>query len=297
MKIMKTGIRLVAISILLLTACHTVPPGHTGVQIWFSKVQNEVLEEGFHGINPFLNVVDMSLQTQNLTMDDSDPLKAISSDQLRMTAHVTVLYHLSSKGAPGILRLMPNYQEDIVKPTIKVATRDAIRSFKAIDAVGIHRQKVGSKMNELVRERLKNAMKQRNLYENSIIIDDVQLRDLQLPPELRNSIARVQKQRQQANEREQAIETSRQEALRQTIEAEGQAKVKIIRAKNRAEARIIHAKSEAMANRMISKSITPQIVRIREVEAQRAVLSSPQTRTIFVPFGKNQSQNILMNMQ
>jgi regulator of protease activity HflC (stomatin/prohibitin superfamily) len=276
-------ILLVVVAIQGLYGCHTVEPGHVGVQIWFSEIQNETLSEGLNIINPLMDVTDMSLQTQNMTMSRNNALLAMSSDQLSMEVHVTVLFHLNKSAAPGILRLMPEYQNDVVFPSIRVAARDAIRMFNAVDAVSTSRQKVGEIMETLVRERLGRAMKKRSLPEDSIIIDDVQLRNIMLPQELRNSIARVQKQRQAGHEREQSIETARQEAIRQRTEEEGQAKVRTIKANNEAKIRLIRANAEAQANRIISKSLSPSLLQLKEIEAKRAVLSSSSTRTVFLP--------------
>lgn len=291
------SIALLATCLVLTTGCFTtVEPGHVGVQIRLSEVQEEVLEEGFNWHSPLVSVEEMTIQTQNLTMTGQEALVAMSSDQLGMSIDLTVLYHLNSEHAPSIRRYMPNYQDSVVLPSIRVAARDAVRNFKAIDAVSTHRQEVGLQLANFVRERVGTVLKQRNIPEDAVLIDDVQLRNISLPQELRESISRVQMQRQAANEREQAIETSRQEALRQSIEAEGRAKVLTIRANNNAEVRLIGARAEAEANETIAKSLTPQVLEARRIAAQKAVLSSDQTRTIFVP-QSGKVPSVLMNMR
>lgn len=278
-----------------LSAAVTVSPGHVGVPIVFGSVQNYTLEEGFHFVNPFATVDEMSIQTQNVTMSGQTALHAMSSDQLSMTLDVTVLYHLNPGQAPGIRRFMPNYQESVVQSSVRTAVREAVREYDAVAAVSTSRDELGQEMVDLVRRRISNALEQRELDTASIHIDDVQLRNISLPPEIRESIASVQRQRQQGNEREQAIRTAEQEGQRATAEAEAQRRVAIIQANRDAESRLIRARAEAEANHVLAESITPELLRLRAIDATRAITTNENTRTVILG-GGNQQTPLIMNM-
>jgi regulator of protease activity HflC (stomatin/prohibitin superfamily) len=287
------GAGLVGAVLLGISAAVTVQPGHVGVPVLFGEVQEYALEEGFHFVNPFVTVDEMTIQTQTLTMSGDTALRAMSSDQLTMTLDVSILYHLNSGQAPGIRRFMPNYSESIVVPSVRTAIRDAVREFDAVSAVSENRDELGTLMMELVRVRIGNALNQRELERFSVHIDDVQLRNIVLPAEIQESIRNVQRQRQQANERQQSIRTAQQEAERAQTEAEGARQVALIGARRDAESRLIRARAEAEANDVLTRSITPEILRLRAIDATRAITTSDQTRTVVLGSGSGQTPLIL----
>lgn len=292
-RLLGAGGVLLTLVLLGVSSATMVQAGHVGVPILFGSVQNYTLDEGFHFVNPFVTVDEMSIQTQNITMSGAEALHAMSSDQLSMTLDVTVLYHLNPVHAPGIRRFMPNYQESVVASSVRTAVRDAVREYDAVAAVSSSRDELGQEMIDLVRERIANALEQRELDPSSIHVDDVQLRNIALPEEIRDSIAEVQRQRQLGNEREQSIRTAEQEAQRATAEAEGQRRVAIIQAQRDAEARLIRARAEAEANDIITNSITPELLRLRAIEATQAITTSDGTRTVVLGGGSGQTPLIL----
>lgn len=292
--------RLVGIGLLLaslvffgLASATSIQPGHVGVPILFGSVQNYTYDEGFHFINPFVSVDEMSIQTQTVTMSGNNSLHAMSSDQLSMTLDVSVIYHLNPGHAPGIRRYMPDYRSGIVEPSVRTAVREAVRNFTAVDAVSSNRDELGQEMITLLRDRISNTLAQRDLPATSIHIDDVQMRNIALPDEIRESIAQVQRQRQQGNEREQSIRTAQQEAQRAQAEAEGRRQVALIDARRDAEARLIRARAEAEANEVLSRSITPDLLRLRAIDATRDIVTSDGTRTVVLGGGQQQTPLIL----
>jgi regulator of protease activity HflC (stomatin/prohibitin superfamily) len=214
-----------------------------------------------------------------------------------MSVNVSVLFHLNGASAPGIFRFMPDYPDSVVAPSIRVAARDAFREFSAVEVVTTKRMVVGELMSKLLVERVSHALKQRRLHENAIVVDDVQLRDIGLPPELQASITKVQQELQAGNERRQAIKTAEQEAERSRIEAEGAAQVSRIKAENAAKVRLIAAEAEAQSNERIAKSLTPAVIRLREIEAQRAILESNGTRTVILGGQGGQTPAMMLNLQ
>lgn len=55
----------------LTATIRQVDAGHVGVQILFGKVQPKVLYEGLNFVNPFIEIKEMSIQTQSYTMSGS----------------------------------------------------------------------------------------------------------------------------------------------------------------------------------------------------------------------------------
>jgi len=284
-RLIGAGALLVGAGLCVGAGGRVVDPGNVGVQVLFGAIQDDVLSEGFHIVNPFVDVNQMSVQTKTVTMAGNTALTVLSADQLPMGVDLSVLYHLSDAHAAGIRRLMPDYDNTIVLPSIRVAARDSIQEVAAVEAVSTKRDYVGKRMVELVRVRLANAMKQRGLSETSVVIDDVQLRNIRLPESIQASIAKVQVERQSAAHRMQAIKTAEQEAERARIEAEGVARVSKIDADRDAEVRIIKARSVAESNDIIAKSITPAVLQLRAIEATKALSTSSGTKTLILGGG------------
>ena len=279
-------------------AAVSVPAGHVGVPTLFGKVQAYTLPEGFHIINPLAEVHPMSIRTQQFTMSSSNgnQLTAMSSDQLTMKMDVTVTYFLNAGQAEKIYRLLgDNYEANIVQAAVRTAIRDAVRQYTAVDAVSSRREQLGNKMLALVKMRMERQLTGRDLPAYGITVQDVLLRNIALPESLSESIARVQQQRQAANERQQAIETARQEAQRARIEAEGAARVAQVNAERDANVRLIGARAEAESNRIVAESVTDKILTLRAIEATREITSSNQTRTVILGGGEG-NLPLIMNM-
>ena len=272
----------------------TVQAGHVGVPIIFGSVQDYTLAEGLHFVNPFANIEEMSLQSREIDMIDDQAVHAPSSDQLSMNIDVTVLYHINAGQAPGLRRVLPNY-ESVVSNSARAEVRNAVRDFDAVAAVSTGREQLEQRMLQLIRQRMGDILEQRSLERFTVTVDAVQLRNIALPQAIQASIESVQNQRQQGNERTQAIRTAEQEAKRSVAEAEGQRRVAIIQAQRDAEARLIRVRAEAEANRILNASITPQLLRLRAIQATQAITTNDNTRTVILGGGDSQTP-LIMNM-
>ncbi len=85
----------------------------------------------------------------------------------------------------------------------------------------------------------------------------MQLRGIVLPEKVKEQIERVQIANQEAERAKYEVEKAKFEAQKEAEFAKGQA-----------DARIIEAKGTATANELISKSLTPNLVKLKQIEAQ-----------------------------
>ena len=115
----------------------------------------------------------------------------------------------------------------------------------------------------------------------------MQVTHIELPNKLRESIEAIQTAQNQAMQRQEEITVAKQEAERLRIEAEGKAAVAQIKAEQDAKVRLITAKSNAEANREVARSLTPQLLDLQRIEANKAILSSGSTSTIVLGGGGN----------
>lgn len=257
-------------------SCATVQPGEVGIQVDMSGVQPGLLSTGFHVTTITTSVIPMSLQTQTYEMAEDDEIHALTRDQLSVDLEVTINFSLNEQHViPVYTAYTTGYAERIVHPIVRTAVRDAASTFTAQDLVD-QRDTFQTAMETQVRTQLTTTLQQRNLPPDAIRIENVMLRNIDLPEALDASIAAVQQQRMATEQSTQALATATAESARLRTEATGAAAAQQIR-----------ANAEAEANRTISASLTPMILEARRIDALRATLSSSQTRTVIVPAGTN----------
>jgi len=278
-----------SVLLLALSGCsETINPGEVGVVTDWGQVQPWVYPEGFHWIAPIgIEIMPMSTRTAAYEMGASgtpdsvsvesttergEPISVLTRDQLSVTLSATVQFHLNPATAPLVYRMYGvAYADTIVHPLVRTAIRDAASSFTAVDLVD-ERQRLQALMESNVQARLEEALAGRDIPTNAVIIESILLQNIDLPQSLDESIAAVQRQRQQTVQSEQALLTAGAEAARLRTEAEGAAAAQRIRAQGQAD-----------ANRVLAESITPAVLELRRIEATNAILSSNQTRTVMVP--------------
>jgi len=272
-----------------LVGCTTIAPGSVGVGVnSFSGMENKVYQPGMSFTGPFTSVHEMSTQTQNFTLgghrdgEQNDPsVRVLTDDQLSVAIDATIQFSMSGDQAPKIYEA---FGENFVRTVIQIPLHSGIRmaasDFEA-RALITDRERFQVKVDELVTQQIHHTLANKNVPPSAILIDSILIRNVDLPDTLETAIANVQQQTMAALERENAIATARQEAERAKVEAEGAA-----------QAQQIQADAQAAANRTIAASITPELLRMRAIEAQRAVLSNQNTRTVFVPEGSSSIFNM-----
>jgi regulator of protease activity HflC (stomatin/prohibitin superfamily) len=257
-------------------SCATVAPGEVGVGVDMGGLQGDLYQPGFHFVSLTTTVIPMSLQTQTYEMSGNDSIHALTRDQLSVDLEVTINFSMSPEHAIDVYTAYSTeYAARIVHPIVRTAVRDAASTFTAAGLVD-HREELQNAMEERVRRDLGATLTQRSLDTAAIRIENILLRNIDLPAALDASIAAVQQQRMQTQQRQQALETATAEAARLRMEAEGEA-----------AARLIRAQADADANRLVAASLTPEVLESRRIEALRATLASPATRTVIVPAGSN----------
>jgi regulator of protease activity HflC (stomatin/prohibitin superfamily) len=290
---------LVTIMCLTLASMTTVSPGTVGVPVLFGSTQSYTLAEGFHFVNPFVSIYTLNTRTQTYEMGGGqtaespgedlpgnradDAVNVLTRDQLAVIMEVSIQFHLNAPSGPAVFRSFgEHYADSIVHPIVRAAVRDAASEFTAVALVD-QRSRLQERMEGLVRERLLEILGGRHIEETAIIIDNILLRNIDLPTSLDEAIANVQRQLQETAAQHQALETAREVASRASVQAEGEAR-----------ALTISSTAEAEANRTISASLTPALLRMRAIEATQAITTNPSTRTVIL--GGGGDMPLILNM-
>jgi regulator of protease activity HflC (stomatin/prohibitin superfamily) len=275
-----------------VTGCATVEPGNIGVKVCLGSVENETLQPGTYGM-VFCHVDELSTRTQTYTMAGegqetavNGSVRILTRDQLSVNVDVSVQFHLNERQVLPVYKVFGSgYDHTIVHPLVRTAVRDAASEFTAVQLID-ERARLQSRMNELVRSALANTLHTRNVSTEAILVDNILLRNIDLPASLDQAIANVQRQRQETMQQTQARQTAEQRALSLQAQARGESEAMLIRMRADMEAARMRAERTAENNRLLTASLTPEILRLRQIEAMNAMLSSNQTRVVFLSPGQ-----------
>ncbi|MCG2698592.1 prohibitin family protein [Candidatus Parcubacteria bacterium] len=200
-----------------------VDAGETGVYSLFGKVKDNELSSGFHLVIPLAKVTKMSIRTEEYTMSiaqgegkkySADAITSLTKEGLSVDLDMTVLYRLQEDKASDVYReLGLNFDEKIIRPTIRTSIRDVIAQYEAKDIYSAKREEAAFQ----IAGNLKAVMDPRG-----IIIESVLLRNVALPANLANAIQEKLQAEQEAEKYDFILAKEKKEKERKIIEAEGQ---------------------------------------------------------------------------
>jgi len=254
-----------------------IPAGHVGVQVLFGRVKPIALTEGIQLINPFVDVVEMSVRTETYTMSATanegqmrgdDSIQALSSDGLLMPLDITIAFRLVGGDAPRVYRdIGADYIDKIIRPASRTAVREAIAGFTAQEAYSVKREELPQKMHDLLTQRMTSLLSQRTDFAGAtgFVVDQVMLRKIQLPDKVRNAIEAKLEAAQQAEQMQFVLDKERQEAERKRIEAKGVSDFQTI----------------------VSQSINANLLQWKGIEATEILAKSSNAKIVIIGSGKN----------
>ena len=207
-RILQLGILLLAI-IFLMASTTSIPTGNVGVLTLFGKVTGEVLGEGIHLVNPLKSVQKLSIQTQSVKESASVP----SNEGLMLALDTSLLFHLDKGKAAEVYQSVgPDYADKIVEPTLRSEIRASTSAHTA--------NALYTNARELVQQQIQDSLT-KQLASRGVIVENVLLRDVQLPSMLKSSIEAKQQAEQDALRMNFILQKEKQEAERKRIEAQG----------------------------------------------------------------------------
>ncbi len=231
----------------------SIPTGHVGVLTLFGKVTGETLGEGIHVINPLKSVQKLSIQTQSVKESANVP----SNEGLILALDTSLLFHLDrSKAAELYQKVGPNYAEKIVEPTLRAAIRASTSAHSA--------NALYTNARELVQQQIQDQLTA-DLAPRGVIVENILLRDVQLPVLLKSSIEAKQQAEQDALRMNFILQKEKQEAERKRIEAQGIADFQ----------------------KIVAQGISPQLLEWKGIEATEKLATSSNSKVVVVGNTKN----------
>ena len=163
----------VLVLLFLLWSTTSIPTGNVGVLTLFGRVTGETLAEGIHLINPLKSVQKLSVQTQSVKESANVP----SNEGLILALDTSLLFRLDKSKAAFVYQTVgDNYAEKIVEPTLRAAIRAATSAHTA--------NALYTNARELVQAQIQDELT-KELAPRGVIVENVLLRDVQLPAMLK----------------------------------------------------------------------------------------------------------------
>ena len=239
--------------ILLFNSVTRVGTGRVGVLTLFGRVTGETLPEGIHLINPLKTNNQLSIRTQTLKESASTP----SSEGLMMNLDTSLIYHLNPDRAAEVFqKIGADYENVVVEPTLRAAIREATSSHTANALYTGERELVGKQ----IYDQLTSELNRRGL-----VVENVLLRDIQLPATLKAAIEAKQQAEQESLAMNFRLQKETQEAQRKRIEAQGVRDFQQI----------------------VAQGITPSLLEWKGIEATETLAKSPNSKVVVIGNPKN----------
>ncbi len=252
---------LVALAIAFFQFVTVIPAGTVGVVDFFGSVSETTLKPGVNLVNPLATIHKFDQKTQTITMTMNVP----SKEGLSVKLDISLLYRIDEKKADIIYKKIGvNYVDKIVVPTFRSIVRGVTAKYEA------------KALYTSSREELSNLIAtglQKEIFDRGIIIESAELRAIELPARLRESIEEKLKAEQESQKMAFVLQKEKQEAQRKKIEAQGIADFQ----------------------KIVSQGISQQYLKWKGIEATERLANSPNSKIVIIGSAKDGLPVILGN--
>ena len=240
--------------------------GNVGVQYSMSDgVKDELLTTGYHFISPFLKVKEFPVSQQQLVLSNNPQdynknehpdwsIDAPANGGM-VTMNISVNYNFIADKVISLYEKFGGMDgetivESKVQNQIVAYVKDITPKFTVMDIYSDKRSEVGQAISEYLTKKLSE--------EYGIEVTSVSIIDVQLDDALMEKVKAKEQAKQDAEKAELDLVTAQKQAETNKVKAEGEAAVAIEK-----------AKGEAEANRIVSESITEELIKMEEVKARQ----------------------------
>lgn len=240
----------------------TIPAGHVGVLFSLlggGTVKEWVMHEGIAMKWPWNRVFLFEVRTQRIPVD----VIGLSAEGMTVNIEGAVLFHPRRIDTPDILATLgQDYPSRIILPLTRGAIREQITQYNSNELYSVDHKEL--------QDKIIAEMRSHQLSTN-IVIDDLVLTEIRLPPEIAKAIDQKLAQEQRAAGYEFLIAAEKREAERLRIQAIGLQNFYAI----------------------VSESLNDTLLTWRGIEATVQLSQSNNSKIVIVGGGKDQLPLIL----
>ncbi len=219
------------------------------------------LGEGFHLVAPWNKVFVYEVRQQSI----EESMQVLSSNGLEIELDASVWFQPDYKDL-GLLHQKKGeaYVQRILQPAVRSAARAVVGRYNPEQLYSSKREAIQQEIFEETKSLLKDQYVQ---------INEVLVRDVSLPPTIKEAIERKLRQEQESLEYEYRLTKAEQEAERQRIDAEGKAR----------------------ANEILAASLTDKVLQEKGIQATLELAKSPNAKVVVIGSGEQGMPLILGN--
>ena len=258
---------IIALVVIVLFVCTVrIPAGYVGVVYNMNGgISDKTLTQGFHVISPTQNVTTYSIGIEQSYLtaskdgdsNDDESFEVPSNDGKGLTVDMTFTYRYDAdRVADTFTRFKGQSGKDVKnsfsKPNIMSWTKEVTAKYSVIDLLGDKRATLNSELTDYLKQKFEPY---------GIVIESVSLINIDPDEETRSAV-------QKKVNAQQDLELAKIEQQTANVNAEKEKEVAITKANQEketaqinAEAKLIEAQAQADANRLISQSLTPELIR------------------------------------
>ena len=264
--------------------------GEVGIKVHTGKFDEKPLNAGLHFYIPVLETIIKvntrmrqiiySNENNMMTGDNYSSKRTLGIDDLEgglkrnraipvldkrgLTVHIdlAVQYQLRAETAPKTIEKWgAGWEEKIINSKVREVVRDVVGQYTA-EKLPVMRNEIATAIQTKVTQKVEA------IEGKPVILASVELRNIVLPPKIKEKIEQVQAAKQDVTIAEQQKEKAKQEAQRKAEIARGEAERNRIEAQGQADKIRIEAEEQAKANKLISNSLTVELLQLEQIKTQ-----------------------------
>lgn len=234
----------------------TIKPGERAIifRKFTSGLDKEhIFQPGFHLIAPWNDIYVYEVKEQKV----EESMDILDKNGLSMNIEITVRFNPTYTQI-GFLHeeFGKSYVDRLVIPEVRSSARKVMGRYEAEEIYSTKRNEVETAIIEETKDVL---------AENNVEMQALLIRSIRLPEKIRQAIDDKLKQEQEAAAYRYRLDKEQSEAERKRIAAEG----------------------EAAANRIVNSSLTPNLLKMRGIEATIELSKSNNSKVVVIGSGEN----------
>jgi regulator of protease activity HflC (stomatin/prohibitin superfamily) len=272
----------IAFALFALKPFTIINSGEVGIKINTGKFEEKPLAAGLHFFIPVLQkIIPVNTRIRLITYSNvstgalgdnyrgfegglrrNPAITVLDKRGLTVNIDIAVQYRLKAESAPATIEKWgSSWEEKIINSKVREVVRDVVGQYTA-EQLPEMRNQIAAAIEVKVKESVDT------LEHQPVVLESVELRTINLPTKIKDQIERVQIAKQDVTIAEQEKEKAKQQAQRAAEVARGEAERNRIEAQGEADKIRIEAEEQAKANKLISSSLTPELLQLEQIKTQ-----------------------------
>jgi prohibitin 1 len=264
--------------IMAAVSCKTINPGEVGFVIHKGVIKPGILTQGRHHFNIFTSKIRIfSTRISEYSTIMSPPTK----EGLEVKMNLTALYHIKPEAAPTIYsNVGMDYGKEIVINNFMAIVREYTMTYSAVELLG-ERETIEQNIEDKLRAAISPY---------GIILDDVLVKDIDMPAEVLRAIEDKAKADQIAKLTKLELQTKREQEDFEIETKEKELKFSLDKQKNDSLMMQINANAIKNYQLTINSSLTDRLLKYKSIEVTKELVASPNSKVIITD-GKSMMVN------